>query len=315
MVKSFFKLIRWPNLIIILMSMSFLLWLVIRPGLGPVVKNNGLTLPEFILLAISIVFTAIGGYIINDIKDISADKINKPGKNSIGIVFTVNQAYALYAFFAVTGVASGTAVSIMLHKIDFSLIFLLTAGLLWFYATAYKCQPVTGNLVVAFLSALSFGLVFLYELFALQMEDIHMKIDPVALQIVYSVVLIYMIFAFLVSLLREVIKDIEDEEGDEKTGCGTFAVVYGNHKAKILALVVGIIGLLASFGFQWLFFQKEFFILFFYFILIDILFALVIIKIIQAKEKLHFTKLSVFVKLLMLAGILSMVLFYFEFVR
>ena len=312
MIKSFFNLIRWPNLIIILMSMAFLLWFVIRPGLGPVIEIPGLTITEFILLTISIVFIAIGGYIINDIKDIGADRINKPGKNSIGITFTVNQAYALYGFFSAIGMISGAVVSVMLHKMDFSLIFLFTPGLLWFYSTAYKRQPLIGNLVVAFLSALSFGLVFLYELFALQMGNGLLKIDPAVLHSVFTAVLIYMIFAFLVSLLREIVKDIEDVEGDEKAGCRTFAVVYGNPKAKILALVVGAGGLLAAFGFQWFFYQKEFFLLVIYFTLIDFLFALVIIKLIHAEEKFHFNRLSIFIKLLMLAGILSMILFYFE---
>ncbi len=312
MVKSFFKLIRWPNLIIILMSMVFLLWFIIRPGLG-MVEHTGLSLLEFILLALSILFTAISGYIINDIKDIPADRINKPGKNSIGTVFTKKQAYGMYLFFVLAGVVCGTVISIMLHKFNFSLIFVLTAGLLWFYATAYQCQPLTGNLVIAFLSALSFGLVFLYELFALQLGNAHLKINPNALHLVYTIVLIYMIFAFLVSLLREIIKDIEDAEGDQRTGCHTFAVVYGNQKSKIVASIVSFVGLLAAFWFQWFFFQKGFFLLVIYFSLIDILFALIIIKILKAKEKSHFSGLSVFIKLLMLAGILSMVLFYFEF--
>ncbi len=312
MVRSFFKLIRWPNLIIILMSLSFLLWFIIRPGLGPLAGGAGLTLKTFILLALAVVFTAIGGYIINDIKDVAPDKINKPGKNSIGVAFTVNQAYILYGIFAVTGVILGTVVSVMLHKFNFSLIFLLTAGLLWFYATTYKGQPLTGNLVVAFLSALSFGLVFLYELFALQLGKITFSVDPRALNVVFTLVLIYMAFAFLVSLLREVVKDVEDLEGDEKTGCRTFAVVYGVRNSRILALAVATVGLLAAFAFQWYFYLNGYFLLVFYFALIDILFAAVIIKLLQATEKLHFSKLSVFIKLLMLAGILSMILFYFE---
>lgn len=313
MVKSFFKLIRWPNLIIILMSMGFMLWLIIRPGLRPVVGNGGLSLQEFILLALSVLFTAVGGYIINDIKDVESDKINKPGKNSIGVAFTMNQAYGLYGVFTAAGIICGTVVSAMLHKIDFSLIFLLTAGLLWFYANVYQCQPLTGNLVVAFLSAITIGLVLLYELFALQMGTPHLKIDQQALHMVYTIVFIYMIFAFLVSLLREIIKDIEDVEGDEKTGCRTFAVVYGSQNAKIAAVVVSFVGLLAAFWFQWFFFRKGFLLLVFYFCIIDILFGWVIVKILKANTKSSFGGLSLWIKLLMLAGILSMILFYFEF--
>jgi 4-hydroxybenzoate polyprenyltransferase len=313
MIKSFFRLIRWPNLIIILASMIFMLWFIIKPGLGLTTGAQGLTILEFVLLVLAVVFTAVGGYIINDIKDVKSDMINKPGRNEVGLAFTAKQAYGIYLVFAIAGVVFGTVVSILLHKIGFSLIFLLTAGLLWFYANAYQCQPLTGNLVVAFLSALSFALVFLYELFAFQLAKAPVIVKPDALHLILTIVLIYMSFAFLVSLIREVLKDIEDVKGDEQTGCHTYAVVYGTQNAKIVALVVEFIGLLAAFWFQWYFYGKGFYLLVIYFSLIDILFGWIIVKTLQAKEKSHFYTLSVLTKVLMLAGILSMVLFYFEF--
>lgn len=313
MIKSFFRLIRWPNLIIILASMVFMLWFIIKPGLGLTAGSQGLTITEFIFLTLAVIFTAVGGYIINDIKDVKSDMINKPGRNEVGLAFTAKQAYGIYLVFAIAGIVFGTVVSIMLHKTGFSLIFLLTAGLLWFYANAYQCQPLTGNLVVAFLSALSFALVFLYELFAFQLAKAPVIIQPHALHLVLTIVLIYMSFAFLVSLIREVLKDIEDVKGDEQTGCHTYAVVYGTQNAKIVAVVVEFIGLLAAFWFQWYFYGKGFYLLVFYFSLIDILFGWIIVKTLLAKEKSHFNTLSILTKVLMLGGILSMVLFYFEF--
>ena len=275
--------------------------------------NQGLTITEFILLALAVIFTAVGGYIINDIKDVKSDMIHKPGRKAVRLAFTAKQAYGIYLVFAIAGVVFGTVVSILLHKTGFSLIFLLTAGLLWFYANAYQCQPLTGNLVIAFLSALSFALVFLYELFAFQLAKAPVIIQPQALHLILTIVLIYMSFAFLVSLIREILKDIEDVKGDEETGCHTYAVVYGIKNSKIVALVVEFIGLLTAFWFQWYFYGKGFFLLVFYFSLIDILFGWIIVKTLQASEKSHFSKLSVITKVLMLAGILSMVLFYFEF--
>jgi len=313
MIKSFFRLIRWPNLIIILASMIFMLWFIIKPGLGLTSGNQGLTIAEFILLALAVIFTAVGGYIINDIKDVKSDMINKPGRNEVGLAFTPKQAYRIYLVFAIAGIVFGTWVSVLLHKTGFSLIFLLTAGLLWFYANAYECQPLTGNLVVAFLSALSFALVFLYELFAFQLLQAPVLIKPHVLHLVLNIVLIYMSFAFLVSLIREILKDMEDVKGDEQTGCHTYPVVYGIHKAKIVALVVEFTGLITAFWFQGYFYGKGFFLLVLYFSLIDLLFGWVIVKTLLAKEKSHFTTLSILTKVLMLAGILSMVLFYFEF--
>lgn len=313
MIKSFFRLIRWPNLIIILASMVFMLWFIIKPGLGLTTGNQGLTITEFVFLVLAVIFTAVGGYIINDVKDVKSDMINKPGRNEVGLAFTAKQAYGIYLVFAIAGMVFGTVVSILLHKTGFSLIFLLTAGLLWFYANAYQCQPLTGNLVVAFLSALSFALVFLYELFAFQTAKTPVIIQPQALHLILTIVLIYMSFAFLVSLIREVLKDIEDVRGDEETGCHTYAVIYGIQNAKIVALTVEFIGLLAAFWFQWYFYGKGFFLLVFYFSLIDILFGWIIVRTLTAKEKSHFSTLSILTKVLMLAGIISMVLFYFEF--
>lgn len=313
MVKSFFKLIRWPNLVIILLSMVFLLWLIIRPGLGIVSENIGMNPFEFVLLTIAVLSIAVGGYIINDIKDRKVDRLNKPGENSVNMTFTEKQAFWMYWIFTIIGIACGTIVSFLFHKSDFSLIFILTAGLLWFYAKAYQCQPLTGNLVVAFLSALSFGLVFLYELFALQTHEANLHIDVQSLDLIYYIILIYMGFAFLTSLLREIIKDIEDVDGDEQVGCRTLAVVHGKQKAKTVAQVVNIVGLTAAFWFQWFFYQKGFFLVFSYFFLIDLLFGWILIKSFRAKEKQQFSRLSFLIKLLMFAGLLSMIVFYFEF--
>jgi len=118
-------------------------------------------------------------------------------------------------------------------------------------------------------------------------------------------VLIYMGFAFLVSLLREVVKDIEDMEGDRKTGCLTLPVTYGAKKAKNVAVIINVLGLPASFAIQLFFYRNGFNVLFLFFFLVDLLFAFV--------QKSHFSALSLWIKLLMVTGILSMGLFYFEF--
>ena len=209
------------------------------------------------------------------------------------------------------GILAGTWLSFWLGKGSYSLIFILTAGLLWFYATRYQCQVLVGNLVVAFLSALSFGLVWLYELMALQAHIV--LIVHSRLLLVNSLVLIYMGFAFLISLLREVVKDIEDVKGDQQTGCLTLPVVYGTQKAKNVAIAVNLSGLIASFAIQWFFYENGFNVLFLFFFLVDLLFAFVLLKLINASRKEHFGLLSLWIKLLMVVGVLSMGLFYFEF--
>ncbi len=307
--RTFFKLIRWPNLLIVILSMSFLLFLLVKPGLG-LAGSTGMTSGEFILLMIAVLLTAMGGYVINDLKDLKTDVINKPGKNVFEKKFSVKQGKIFYWLFTIGGMLAGSVLSFLSGKSSYALIFVFTAGLLWFYSTRYECQLLVGNIVVAFLSALSFGLVWLYELMALHIQSV--AVDRHSLLLVNTLVLIYMGFAFLVSLLREVVKDIEDEKGDRQTGCLTLPVTYGVKKAKNVALAVNLTGLIASFAIQWFFYKHDFNVLFLFFFLVDLLFGFVLLKLVTAERKEHFSLLSLWIKLLMVAGVLSIGLFYFE---
>jgi len=307
--RAFLRLIRWPNLLMVILSMGLLLYLLIKPGLG-LAAGSGMTSGEFWLLVVSVLLTAIAGYVINDLKDLKTDAINKPGKNVFEETLTKKQGMVLYWFFVLGGILAGGVLSFMLGKTSYILIYILTAGLLWFYTARYQCQPLVGNLVVAFLSALSFGLVWLYELMALQRYSI--AVDRSHLFLVNKLVLIYMGFAFLVTLLREIVKDIEDEKGDRQTGCLTLPVTYGIKKAKNVAVGVSLLGLFASFAIQWFFYFLGLSVLFMFFFLVDLLFAFVLLKLFTARRKEQFSLLSLWIKLLMVAGILSMGLFYFE---
>jgi 4-hydroxybenzoate polyprenyltransferase len=289
--------------------MGLIMYLLIQPGLA-LPPKAGLSPAGFTLLVAAVLFIAMGGYVINDLKDLPADMINKPGKNVFEKVFSEKQGRWFYWVFTLAGVVAGTLVSFMYGNISFSLIFILTAGLLWFYAARYQCQALVGNFVVAFLSALSFGLVWLYDVMALQVQ--HVAVDPVRLYLVNKLVLIYMGFAFLVSLLREVVKDVEDEKGDRDTGCLTLPVSYGTHRARKVAVGVSLAGLSGSFAIQWFFYRWHFGLLFFWFFLVDLLFAFVLLQLIRAQSTKQWHRLSVWIKWLMVTGILSMGLLYFE---
>jgi 4-hydroxybenzoate polyprenyltransferase len=307
--KPLLKMIRWPNLLMLVLGMVLLQYVLIRPGLA-LPEQAGLSPLGFWLLTASVLFIAMGGYVINDLKDLPADIINKPGGNVFEKTFSEKQGRGFYWIFTLAGIISGTLVSLLYGHVSFSLIFILTAGLLWFYAARYQCQVLIGNIVVAFLSTLALGLVWLYEVMALQMQ--HLSVDPVRLYLVNKLVLIYMGFAFLVSLLREVVKDVGDEKGDRKTGCLTLPVAYGTHKARNTALVLSLFGLIGSFVIQWFFYQWHFVYLFFWFFLVDGWFAFVSLKLMKAADKKEWHQISLWIKILMVTGILSMALFYFE---
>jgi len=309
--KNYLKLIRWPNALIIVLSMYFMLTFVINPLLGMTAFSGGLSVAEFILLVIATVFIAIGGNIVNDISDINPDSVNKPGRNPVGRSVSVSLAWNLYYTFSFLGVAAGAWVSYSLGQINYSLIFLFTVGLLWFYSKKYECQPLVGNLVVAFLSAISFGLVWLYQFFALIPETEVFTSVQSNFQIVNPMVLIYMSFAFIVSLMREIAKDMEDFTGDDRFGCRTFAVVYGIEKTKILFYIVSLIGFVGLFLVQYYFYILQFNIHFWFFVLIDLLFVMIFVRTMKAENKEDFSKISLMIKMIMLLGIVSMVFFWF----
>ncbi len=304
----FLNLIRWPNLIMIMLSMIFIRWFVIIPLLG----SGGLTITLFVTLLLSVLFITIAGYIINDYFDMEADSINKPGKNIIGTTFSEAWAKNVYYFFSALGIAGGLFLSWQIGKINYSLIFLLTVSMLWYYSQRYQCQPFTGNLVVAFLSALSFGLVWLYEFFAIKDQAGLFSTAQPNFSLINKLVLIYMGIAFFASLFREMIKDMEDRNGDSRVGCRTLPVVAGMDKAKTYTLAVGTVMLVFLLYVQYFLFLAGYVFVFGYFTFINLFLIFMLFKLYKAKIVADFGYLSTLAKVFMAAGILSMLLFYFE---
>lgn len=307
-IKKFLNLIRWPNLIIIALSMIFTRWYIIIPLSGA----GGMNMVQFLILMFSVLSITIAGYIINDFFDMDADRINKPGKNLIGTTFSVAWAKNAYYLFSALGIVGGLLLSWWINEINYTLIFLLTTGILWYYSERYQCQVLLGNMVVALLSALSFGLVWLYEFFAMRGNAALFSSAQPNFRLISYLVLIYMGFAFLSSLFREIVKDIEDGEGDSRMGCRTLPVVVGTAKTKTYAIIVGLLILVFILYVQYFMFLSGFFMVFGYFFVVDTLLLLVLIKLNKAKDIVDFSNLSGLIKLFMVTGILSMILFYFE---
>ena len=280
--------------------------------LGMISANTGLSVFEFVLLVVATVFLSVGGYLINDFFDMDVDEVNKPGKNQVGRYFTVFTVQIMYWSFTILGVMAGAVLSWKVNQPNYGLLFVFVAGLLWFYSERYQCMPVIGNLVIALLSALSFGLVWLFQFFALATQPQLFVSVQASFSLVNRLVLIYMAFAFLTSFLREIIKDIEDLKGDERFGCKNLAVTYGVKKSKILALFIAVAGLVGTVWIQFIFYKIEFWILFGYFFLLDISFLAIIFWILKAREATNYGKLSNFIKILMLLGVISIALFYLE---
>lgn len=289
--------------------MILMQYFIVSQLLGYGFLEGGMQLLEFSLLVMATLLISIGGYIINDIFDVNADSINKPGINLIGNLISEKAATSLYWITTVSGVLLGTLTSYLINQINFAIIFFLSAGLLWFYSQKYSCQPIVGNIVISVLSALSFGIVWLFEFYSLSSNAfIFTEVQP-AFKIVNRIVFIYVTFAFSLTWLRETIKDIEDYKGDNRFGCRTLPVVYGISVSKIFGLILSIIILLLLVYIQWYFFRTGYLFQFYWFFVVDVLLLVILYKLYRANEKNDFTSLSSLIKITMFTGVLSMILF------
>jgi len=190
---------------------------------------------------------------------------------------------------------------------------LFAAGLLWFYSERYQCQPVIGNIVVAFLSALIIAIVWLFSFFALIQDPVVFANVQLQFSKLNMLILLFAGFAFFTSLMREMIKDIEDFKGDDRFGCRTFPVVFGIRNAKWMVIVITLLTLALSIWCQVFFIRAGYEKLFYYFFIVDLFFLIVTWRLTKAREPKDYKRVSGVVKILMIIGILSMALVYFEY--
>ena len=220
----FLKLIRWPNLLMIAATQFLVRYCLIMPAFTVEYKvisifPDHMDKLQFLLLVISTLLISAGGYIINDIQDTSIDQENKPGKNKINNGISETLALKIYYILTISGVICGFVTALMIGKFSLGFVPLFAAVSLYMYSTFYKKRLFSGNILIAILSALSVLIVGLFE--------------P-AFYKSFIYLLWYGVFAFEISLIREIIKDIEDKDGDEKAQCKTIPIRFGTEKTKLV---------------------------------------------------------------------------------
>lgn len=307
---SFFRLIRWPNLVFIALTQFLFYYAVVLPVL-PAVYNDlekRLTPPVFILLVLASVLIAAAGYIINDYFDINIDRVNKPAKMVVEKVIKRRWAIVWHMVLTFAGLALSLFVSFKTSLV----IFFANTGcalLLWVYSTTFKKKLLSGNVIISALTA--WTIIVLY--FAVNTVYLNTLSQPpgiiTAMNQVFKFGALYAGFAFIISLVREVVKDIEDIEGDARYGCKTMPIVWGIPAAKVfvgvwMVVLTGSIGIIIIYMLQ-----KGWWICATYCFLLLILPLISILrKFYKAQNSDDYHKVSSTIKLVMLAGILSMLL-------
>ena len=298
---AFLKLVRYKNLLMVLLTLVLTKYALIN-------SFSNLFDTQFTLLVISVLTITASGYIINDIFDVKADVINKPTKVYIDVSISRKHAFTIYYLLSAFGLLTGFIVAYLKGNISYSLVFIGTVLLLFWYSKSLKRIAFIGNVVVSFLTAFTLFIVFLFEKESTTTATNIFEAMVGFFKIIPTTVafLCYLIFAFSTTLIREIVKDIEDIKGDYSLKMNTLPILIGINRTKNITLV------LSAFVFLFLvFILKEELIhiqlLFWYAILFIILpFAWFIFKLKSAKTNTNFSKLSTLLKLIMCFGILSM---------
>jgi 4-hydroxybenzoate polyprenyltransferase len=290
--SDFFKLVRYKNLILI----AYLLLLIHFIFLPSFNVQTKLSLLQFVCLIFSILFITAAGYIINDIFDVKADLINKPKKVIVSKKLAVGKAKVFYKNSNSIGLIFGIFVSISTQNPSYSFIFISTAVLLYWYSKYVKKKPLVGNILVAFLSAIIIPLLLIFDI-----ENFNFS-EP---QIILTLVTF---FAFIVSLIRELIKDIEDINGDKKLVIKTLPIIIGRKRTKTLVvyLIFTCIILIAYLSITY---SKVYKYTMLYLILaVFIPLAIMAIKLINLKTYKQIHRYSTAIKIIMFLGINSLLI-------
>ena len=267
---------------------------------------------DYLLLVLSTVMIAAGGNIINDYFDVKADRINKPEK--LIITKYIKPRWAIVSHWILNFVAFAIACYLSWRYETFWYVFihLLSINALWFYSMYFKRKFLIGNLIIASLTALVPILCGIHFLdltnpynrdYLPSVWQEHSWITGLNLKIFF--VVSYAVFAASLNLVREIIKDIEDVEGDSVLRAKTIPIVIGKERTKWIAivLVIGIMLLSVPFIIEaYSIYKNEFLVALAPGILIVTGLLAVIVQLLNAREKRQLKRADFILKLVMMIG-------------
>lgn len=257
---------------------------------------------QYCLLVISTVLITAGGYVINDIFDQETDAENKPSKTIIGKAISESMGYNIYVALTVVGVGIGFYLSNVIMKPSFATIFILIASLLCIYATSLKQMLLVGNVLVAFLLSFSVIIIGIFDLYPATYEG-----NQKEMGVLFSILIDYAVFAFIVNFIREITKDLEDINGDYNQGMHTLPIILGVQRTAKVVFGLSFIPLVILLYYTNAYFAANNLYVATIYSLLTLVGPLLYftIKSWTAKTKKDFRHLSLVLKMVLLFGILS----------
>ncbi len=310
--KAFIQLIRWPNLLFIALTQTIFLYCIERPIFHNASVFTNVHGWYFVMLVVASVFIAAAGNIINDYFDLNIDQINKPQKVVVDKIISRRWVILWHLILSLAGIIIGFIIDVNTPVRFLGLANLVSVLILFFYSVSLKKKFLIGNILISLLTAWVILVITYCEtnhLLNVFRKGTSLEVDKLS-----RLTFLYAGFAFIISLVREIIKDMEDVEGDRKYGCKTMPIVLGLNATKVFVtvwLTVLITALIIVqfyvLQFGWWFWVSAFYCL--SFIIIPLIW--IFVKLLPAQSAAEFHKISSVVKVVMLMGIMSMLFFYF----
>jgi 4-hydroxybenzoate polyprenyltransferase len=302
---AFLRLVRWQNLLFIVITQCCYEYGIYLP----IYKTHDLT--QFILLVIASVLIAAAGYIINDYFDLNIDQINKPDK--VVVNHGVSRRWAIFWHMLLSLLGFFCTVLALSPFHFWYLIFanLICIVLLWLYSTNFKRQLLIGNIVISLLTSWVILIVF-FSKSPISLQAVTSP-DQAAIRL-FRLTMLYAAFAFVISLIREVLKDMEDRMGDQQYGCRTMPIVWGLQASRVfiyvwIIVLAGTLLLLQVYVVAYGWWLSIAYCL----LLIVLPLLLILQQLSSAQTQPDFHRLSSWIKWVMLTGIFSMLFFAYYF--
>jgi 4-hydroxybenzoate polyprenyltransferase len=306
LIAAFLKLVRLPNLLFIALAQSLFQYCIYLPLYKDVVQEK---FPlNFIFIVLASICIAAAGYIINDYFDINIDEVNRPKRLVVDKVIHRRWAIAWHFMLNSLGLLFTFLALPILDKWYLILANMACMALLWFYSTSFKRSLLIGNIIISLLTAWTLLIIFFSKVSLSDALGLGAEVHDKFFRLTF----LYAGFAFISSLVREAIKDLEDMQGDAKYGCRTMPIVWGVNATKVyvavwLIVLIALLVLVQAYVLQFRWWLP----VAYSFLLIILPLLYILLRLYRARASAEYHQLSNWTKFVMLSGIISMIFFYF----
>jgi len=306
---AFFRLVRWQNLAFIAITQLLFYFSLVQPLYAKGVSFD-FGKQHFLLLMLASVLIAAAGYIINDYFDLNIDRVNKPEKNEIDRTIKRRWAIVQHIVLSLAGILISVYIDLTTRTFWLGISNFICVLLLFGYSISLKKKLLIGNILISALTAWVIIVAFLCYYRTMFCAGCDPAFYEVYVHRFIRIAILYAGFAFIISLIREVVKDMEDMEGDARYGCRTMPIIWGIPASKMfvavwLVVLISIICVVQVYVLQFGWWISAAYSI----LLIIVPLVWIIFKLRSAQSARDYHRLSQAIKAVMLAGILSMLIF------